>query len=540
MAYGKTMYPDGEYGMYLRKSRADQDAEAHGAGETLLRHYNILMNLAKNYGIHINKKYIYKEVVTGETIAARPEVQRMLGDVSSGVLAGVFVMEIERLARGDTSDQGTVAKAFKQYNTLIITPVKTYNPDNESDEEYFEFGLFMSRREYKTINRRIQSGRIVSANEGRYIASVPPYGYEKIKIKNDKGYTLKIIPDQAAAVKSAYEWCAYGILQDNGSYHKVGATKIADKLNEMGIKTSTNSQWTKASVISLLHNPVYAGKIRWGYKKETKFVVDNVLHKHRFYSDEYHFVDGLHEAIVSYDLFQKVQDIITSRGHAPVPGGDILRNPFTGLMYCGKCGKMLTRLAKNNKTYYDTIKCSNRDCDNISAPLYVVEEVLISSLKSWLNDFKAQWSKEKLTNPYENDIRLKKSAIDQSNNNLATLKKQLERIYTLLEQGLYSEDIFKQRYKQLTNEIKELESSISRYDDELTELQNQSSHNDLFIPRAEHLLDIYFDLKTATARNDALKEIIMKFEYTKNEHNKKYNLENKNFVLELYPKVMKF
>ena len=41
---------------------------------------------------------------------------------------------------GNTRDQGIVAEAFKYSDTKIITPSKTYDPNNEFDEEYFEFG----------------------------------------------------------------------------------------------------------------------------------------------------------------------------------------------------------------------------------------------------------------------------------------------------------------------------------------------------------------------------------------------------------------
>ena len=66
--------------------------------------------------------------------------------------------DLEAEARGDSIDQGVVARAFKYSETLIITPFKTFDPNNEYDEEYFEFGLFMSRREYKTIRRRLNAG----------------------------------------------------------------------------------------------------------------------------------------------------------------------------------------------------------------------------------------------------------------------------------------------------------------------------------------------------------------------------------------------
>ena len=127
--------------LYLRKSRADLDAEARGEGETLARHEKALLELGKRQKLNITQ--IYREIVSGETIAARPVMQQLLSEVEQGVWDGVLVMEVERLARGDTIDQGIVAQTFKLSGTKIITPMKTYDPNNEYDEEYFEFGLFM-------------------------------------------------------------------------------------------------------------------------------------------------------------------------------------------------------------------------------------------------------------------------------------------------------------------------------------------------------------------------------------------------------------
>ena len=82
----------------------------------------------------------------------------MLEEVSLGIYAGVLVVDVERLARGNGSDQAYISQVFQFSGTKIITPLKVYDPSNEFDEEYFEFGLFMSRREYKTINRRLVRG----------------------------------------------------------------------------------------------------------------------------------------------------------------------------------------------------------------------------------------------------------------------------------------------------------------------------------------------------------------------------------------------
>lgn len=123
------------YCIYLRKSRADAEAEARGEGETLARHEHALLDLAKRGNLTIS--HIYREIVSGDSIAARPQMQQMLQDVTDKAYTGVLVMEIERLARGDTIDQGVVAQAFRESGTKIVTPLKTYDPSNEFDEEYF-------------------------------------------------------------------------------------------------------------------------------------------------------------------------------------------------------------------------------------------------------------------------------------------------------------------------------------------------------------------------------------------------------------------
>ena len=260
------------YCLYVRKSRADAEAEARGEGETLARHTNTLLELAKLR--HLDITQIYREIVSGETIAARPVMQQLLSEVEQGMWDGVLVMEVERLARGDTVDQGIVAQTFKFSNTKIITPVKDYDPNNEFDEEYFEFGLFMSRREYKTINRRLQRGRITSVKEGKYLGSQAPYGYQREKIAGDKGYTLAPLPSEADIVRLIFQLYTKGEKQEDGSYKRLGVSRIVRRLNDMHISPRRSDHWSPATVRDILINPVYIGKIRWNWRKGSKKMVD--------------------------------------------------------------------------------------------------------------------------------------------------------------------------------------------------------------------------------------------------------------------------
>lgn len=139
------------------------------------------------------------------------------------------------LTRGNTIDQGILAQTFKFSDTEFITPMKIYNPNNGFDEEYFEFGLFMSRREYKTINRRPQNGRILSVNGGKYVANQPPYGYNRMKIKNDKRFTLEPNTEEAKIVKLIFGLYTVGELECDGSYTRLGTGLITNKFEALNL-----------------------------------------------------------------------------------------------------------------------------------------------------------------------------------------------------------------------------------------------------------------------------------------------------------------
>lgn len=72
-----------KYAIYLRKSRIDVEAEKAGEGETLARHRKALLSLAEKRGYYVEK--IYEEVVSGETIVSRPQMQALMSDVEKGL-----------------------------------------------------------------------------------------------------------------------------------------------------------------------------------------------------------------------------------------------------------------------------------------------------------------------------------------------------------------------------------------------------------------------------------------------------------------------
>ena len=521
------------YCIYLRKSRADVEAEAHGEGETLARHERLLLELAKKR--HYNVTQIYREVVSGETIAARPVMQHLLQEVEQGIWDGVLVVEVERLARGDTIDQGIMAQAFKYSNTLIITPLKVYDPNNEYDEEYFEFGLFMSRREYKTINRRLQRGRAASAKEGKYPCSRPPYGYERVRIPNDKGWTLKPKDDEAEIVRYIFKLYTRGIEQDDGSFRSVGTRVIGVTLDKMGISPpSTASYWTESTVRHILRNPIYIGKVRWNTKKRKKRVKDGVVSYERTSPppEEQICVDGLHPPIVSVELFNAAQEILQRRGTAPVHTRTDMQNPFAGILYCGKCGHSMIRRSTASSS---VLLCVNRSCDNVMSKFSIVEERILQSLQEWLNDYRLEWADGKSPDE-QSSIEVKRKAISKAEKELDTLTKQLSRTHDLLEQGVYDTDTFLGRSRAINERMVAAHKSIEELTAALVLDEQRAASRVNIIPQVEHLLSVYDKLPDAQSKNELLKGILERIEYVKDKPSPRKGPFD-NFELVLYPKL---
>ncbi len=526
------------YCMYLRKSRADIEAETRGEGETLKRHEKILLELARKMKILISEDVIYREVESGETIASRPVMQRLLSDVEKNMWKGVFVVEVERLARGDTIDQGVVAQTFKYSGTKIITPMKIYDPNDEFDEEYFEFGLFMSRREYKTTNRRLQRGRLTSVKEGKYVGNTPPYGYKRVKLQGQNGFSLEPNSDEAPVTKLIYEWYTKGEPQVDGTYKRLGVSLIAKKLNEIKTPTRKGGDWTTSTIRGILSNPVYIGKIRWNWRKQVKKIINGevVKERPRAKKEDWTLRKGLHSAIIDKETFNLAQKYLAQNPSLPVPARYKVMSPLAGIIVCGMCGRKMNRKPYKSGSP-DTLLCTGPTCHNVSSPLYLVEEKLLLVLENWLKKYKL-----KIKQQEEKGINLEASIIEKSINNidneLETLNKQMNNLHDLLEQGIYSINIFLERSRILNEKIDAAEADKKSLENKLKNASTREEAKKIFIPRVEKTIDFYWQFQTPKEKNELLKEVIDKAVYTKKEGGR-WSGKVDEFELELFPKLPK-
>ena len=317
--------------MYLRKSRMDTDFEEVSVTETLSRHRTILENLCKN--MKLNVVEVLEEVVSGESLYTRPQMMRLLDMINTGMYAGVVCMDIERLSRGSSMESGQIMQILQVNGCKIITPGKIYDLQNDSDEQFTDMKFMFSRYELKTITKRLVRGRNQSASEGKFMGSMAPYGYRAFKLPGQKGNSLCIDPEEAKVVQMIFDM--YG-------QQGMGYNAIAYKLNDLHIP-ARKGKWSQTSIVNILTNEVYLGKIRWRKEPVKKVVKDGMLAKKRFINDDYDLYDGLHEPIITQEQWDRVKAAQAKKNHNPVNTDRQLKNPFAGILVCGKCGAIMKR-----------------------------------------------------------------------------------------------------------------------------------------------------------------------------------------------------
>ncbi len=489
--------PMPKYVIYLRKSRQDLEAEFHGEADVLVTHRKTLIELAERNGYQIGA--IYEEIVSGDTISDRPQMQKLLREVERGMWHGVLVMEIERLARGDSIDQGIVTRAFKYSGTYIITPSKIFDPNNYYDEEHLEFDLFMSRREYKMINRRLQAGRIAAAKDGRWLGGPTPYGYDSQRLDHGKGYTL--VPNKdAETIRAIFDFYT--------SDPKLGTTKLCNKLNSLGYRSSTGKVFNVGIVKEILRNPIYVGYVTWGRRGVCKRIVNGNVVPYYPRSKDYQIYKGKHEALISEEIWNAAQEKLDARSFHPVPKKKELQNPLSGLLICGKCGhKMQARPQASGRYIFCHLYCGM-----VSSRMEEVEVALMKALKLWLKEYSAApqvpWAAGE-------DAHSLQNALDNFNKEIAAIDEQRDRAFELVETGVYTPALFKERERVLSARRERIISEASIIRKKMDEFIIEEQTKQKLIPQVARVIETYDLTESAQEKNDMLRSIVSKIVYNK-------------------------
>lgn len=377
--------------IYLRKSRTDDPALS--VEEVLSKHEQMLNEWVERNlpcpGI-IPESNRYREVVSGETIESRPQVQELLRRIESPRIKAVLIVEPQRLSRGDLEDIGRLVKLLRYTNTLVITLQYTYDLTDERDRDMFERELKRGNEFLEYQKRIMGNGRLLSVQNGNFIGQKPPYGYRKIVIKEGKRkcHTLEPDPERAPIVKMVFEMYASG----------TSAHQIAKTLQGMGVTTADGGKWVTSSVRQMLTNDHYIGMVHWNRRKTVKVVEDGEIIATRPRSSDYLVYPGKHEPIIDRALWDAVQAM---KGKLPPkkPHAKYM-NPFAGLVYC-RCGARMSRrqyVKDGVERCSPRLLCENQvECGTASCSLQEFTDAVILALEKAISDFDLMME----TNPEE-------------------------------------------------------------------------------------------------------------------------------------------
>lgn len=258
---------------YLRKSQSDDPLLT--VEEVLAKHETILDEWAqRTLGGVVPEENKFREVVSGETIKGRPEVQKVLRLMESPRIRAILVVEPQRLTRGDLEDIGRMMKLLKHTHTLVLTPPRSYDLSDEYDWDAFERELKRGNDYLEYTKKILNRGRLLSVSQGNYIGSHPPYGYDRVFVTEGKRKypTLTENKAQADVVRMIFHWY---VDED------LGYQKICHRLDGMGIQPPRSEYWSPAALKDLLSNVHYVGKVRWNWRKTVTHRLRQRDHQHQ-------------------------------------------------------------------------------------------------------------------------------------------------------------------------------------------------------------------------------------------------------------------
>lgn len=474
---------------YIRKSRMEEGMDTE---EVLAKHRQALSEYAAAHGIHIVETYC--EVKSGESLYARPEMLRLLEDVEKGEYDAVLVMDLDRLSRGRMKDQGIILDAFRESGTKIITPEKTYDLNDEVDDELAEFKTFMARREYKIIKKRLQRGLAQSIQNGCYISNAP-YGYRNVYV--DKKPTLEIYEPEAKFVRMIFDLYLQGY----------GCVSIAREIGLLGARPHRSEKFNRSSIAHILRNPTFTGKVVWNQKSHIKKGTRGNPKHITIYNpkEKWIITDGLHPAIIDQETYDKAQAIMDGR-YRPSKNDGTIKSPLAGLIRCSQCGRNMQRLICGRREKVAYLECITAGCC-ASAKYDYVEAAILDRLRQKLDELTIQRPDEA-----PQDLTPLQVELAAAQKELSAANGQKARLYELLELKEYDIPTFRERMGIVRDKIDKLEAKIRDTDKKLHTLQAT-------IPSAQAekivaVLDAY-EASDAPHRNALLKSVIDVVWYTK-------------------------
>ncbi len=278
---------------------------------------------------------------SGKSIEGRASFCRMMEDIKSGKdgVAYVLVFKLSRFGR-NAADVLSTLQVMQDFGVNLICVEDGI--DSSKDAGKLMISVLSAVAEIERENIRVQTmeGRIQKAREGRWNGGFAPYGYRLVD------GVLQINEDEAPAIRTIFEQY---VNTDTGAN---GLSKYLEThgFQKLARQNGTSPLFSATLIRAILKNPVYCGKIAFGRRKLEK-IHGTRNEYHQVPQENYLLVDGLHEGIVSEELWNaaQVKLLVQSKRYEPVNRSKteqahllsaLVKCPICGAgMYSNKCTK---------------------------------------------------------------------------------------------------------------------------------------------------------------------------------------------------------
>jgi DNA invertase Pin-like site-specific DNA recombinase len=362
--------------MYLRRS-TDRQEQSIGDQRRVIQEW------AGKNSYALVREFV-DDAISGETAENRSSFQQMIEfvEAAKGKVSAVLVYDISRFGRTDSDESGFYRYRIRKAGALVIYVTENLPKDRVADL-ILSVKQFQTREYLVSLSRDTLRGLLTRAMEGYSTGRPTPYGYNRAlldtngnllrvirkgeqvrKEKSDKVRLVKGEPTEVAVVEGIFETYAQG---------KGGFRTIADTLNQRGIPAPYGERWRPSQIRSVLTNPVYKGWMVFNRHSMGKFYElrkEGIRERQERRikvnpESEWIVVRDAHEALVSEEVFDKVQSMLGERRRT-VTNKEIVRSPYllTGLVYCGNCGARMsgsryTRRKSSRMYEYPVYCCSS-------------------------------------------------------------------------------------------------------------------------------------------------------------------------------------
>ena len=440
------------------------------------------------------------EGISGTKIKNRKEFLRMMSDAEHGLFDMVVVKDISRFAR-NTVDLLQNVRKLKSLG--IETQFLTANMTSMGNSEFVLtiFGA-LAQEESANTSKRVKFGKKMNAEKGRVPNIV--YGYDKTI---GDYFNLAINEEEAKVVRQIYKWYT-----EEG----FGGSAIANKLNEMGIRTKRNCKWSQNAICRILSNEIYTGKIINGKQEVSDFLTGQRKEKDE---TEWMVVERPELRIIDDETYEKAQQILHSRHAAFNMNHERQSNKylFSTLIKCKECGWSFRRTVRTYKNTYVRWVCSGHNgkgADSCPNAVTIDEEELIRVLQEYFAEVLKQKKKviEYVKNEFQRVYKAKDENLEyekELNAQLTKLQKTRQKYMDMYTDDLISREELNDKIGGMRKEIERLENELKMVSYHLTKGEQLEAVLNNTFKEIEDITDV------REMTNTQLKRIIQKIEVDK-------------------------